>query len=154
MTLNLVYTLLSDHKPEYSEETIVKINEVETVLGIPKATIRFYEKERYSKQVSNAVERISGLCMNMLKVTVWSNVFLNIIQILVRKQLVNINIEDINEELISKNLYTKDIPDLYNYVICEKLTSGNVNMYESNDTYSLEKEKQNVVNTTNTERKL
>lgn len=55
--------------------------------------IHFYEEERYSKQVSNGVERISGLCMNMLKVTVWSNVFLNIIQILVRKQLFNVNID-------------------------------------------------------------
>lgn len=40
-------------------------------------------------------------------------------------------------------IYTKDIPDIYSYVICEKMTSGNVNIYESNAPNSLDEEEQN-----------
>ena len=46
MTLNLIYTLHSAYKQGKTRGKInMKINEVEKLLEIPKATIRFYEKE-------------------------------------------------------------------------------------------------------------
>lgn len=45
MTVNLVYTLQCAHHQRKQEDFVMTIKEVEQHLEVPRATVRFYEKE-------------------------------------------------------------------------------------------------------------
>lgn len=55
--------------------------------------IRSYGEERYSEQVSSRLDHISSLCMKMLKITIGSNVLLNVFQIIMRKHLYGMSMD-------------------------------------------------------------